>query len=408
MLLDDSFRDALSAINQDKKQTALGTDFVQQYADAMEASTGVVSAFAGKLTSLELQQADITQEIQRSRQQIEKEKLERERSAALYDIKRDRLIEHVRSNILHYCRAVWSREDPDQRALRYQKRGLTVPTAWEFLSGSAVIDIETLRADPILILTGEFQPVAGSERPIEDVINPAGPIGYYGNYAVFYAQPDLRFGMEQVQGGGGASLFDVLDLIRQPYIDSGDPPGFLDPARAYIEATEPLPDPIPPGTRAEMTDLLPELRAELAKRGVTTEELVQVDALFTSERYYEYLFRKEFTRQLVLDTNNLIIDIEVGTGSTLEAFKRLHRYVDVQKATQERDKLQLENSRLQARLDAEPKLLEDPDIEKMTIVKGCACCHHHDHHPPGHAFGHDLVEGSGRDEDGREDDGEDS
>ncbi len=529
VLLDDSFRDALSAINQDRKQEEMDTGFYQKYENAMDITGGVLNAFAGKLTTLQLDQADPTQEIQRSFQQIEKEKLERTRSGKLYDLKKDRLLKHIRRNILHYCRAVWSQEDPDQRTLRYKKRDLTVPTQWEFVSATGSIPLALLQADPgagslvaaadpdlglalssfgnnelhedvtgptagafdpgetvyldldgdntvslgdtrlanavtkgfadgsgvaagdpdlglalvsfapnelhedvtgptagafdpgetvyldadgdntvsqgdarlanavtqgfTLLVDGEFQSDPLSERPVADVINPAGPIGYHGNYAVFYAQPDMRL--------RGANVFDVLDLVRQPYIDSGDPPGFLDPARDYIEATRAVPAPIPPGTRDEMIEFVPDLRADYVdalkkaedadppiSREDAHDQFIAEDERFTDERYWDYLFRKEFTRQLVVDTNNLVIDIEVGTGSTLEAFKRLHRFVDVRKAVQERDKLELENERLQARLAAQQ--LEDPDIENMTVIK-CGCgikaCLGHIH---GHCHGHDL------------------
>ena len=96
------------------------------------------------------------------------------------------------------------------------------------------------------------------------------------------------------------------------------------------------------------------------------EQFFADDANFTDAHYFEFLFRRQFIRQLVLDTNNVMVDIEAGTGSTLEGFKRLHRLVDVMKAVEERNKATLENARLEHRLDAGQ--LDDPDIENMTVV----------------------------------------
>lgn len=394
VLLDDSFRDALSAISQDLKQDLIDTNLMGHFDSAMvniTGNTGILKDFATHTTTLSLQQADLTQEIQRSVQQVYKEKEEKRRSRELYDVKVNRLVEHVRKNILHYCRAVWSQEDSDQRMLRYKKLGITVPTVWEFVIGGAPVNLADVLADPTLLLDGEFQPVPGSDRPIADVINPAGPIAYHGNYAVFYAEPDLRL--------RDANIFDVLDLVREPYIDNGDPPGFLDPARAFIEAENAgnVPDPIPDGTKEDMLRLVPELRAQYEAisedaadaNGVSEREnFFQNNANFTQEYYFDYLFRRQFTRQLVVDTNNLVVDIEVGSGSTLEGFKRLHRYVDVQKAVEERDKLELENERRQERLDADE--LSDPDIENMTVITGeVKGCLQHDHFvPPGHSHHH--------------------
>jgi hypothetical protein len=218
---------------------------------------------------------------------------------------------------------------------------------------------------------------------------------YHGNYAIFYAEPDLRL--------VNANMFDVLELIRQPYIDDSDPPGFLDPARAYIEARHAgnVPNPIPDGTKEEMLRLVPDLRARFEAipedavdgAGITLRQIFfDNNANFSDEYYFDYLFRLQFTRQLVVDTNNLVVDIEVGTGSTLEGFKRMHRCIDVQKTNSEREQLDLESERYKARLDANK--LCDPDIENMTVIKGnipgIAVVHDNDHH---HGHGHDHHHG---------------
>jgi hypothetical protein len=406
VLLDDSFRDALSAINQDLAQPTFDEPLALSFKTALDNITlagGTLDKIAIHADSLKVQQADFSQEIQRSVQQVYKERDERSRSANLLEQKRLRLLEHVRRNILHYCRAVWAQEDADQRQLRYQKSGLSIPTVWEFVdSTDTLIDFATLAADPALVFDGQFTPVAESERPIADVINPAGPIGYHGNYAVYYARPDLRL--------IDANIFEALDIMRQPYLDDGDPPTFLDPARAYIESTAGLPArPFSDALKRDMIRLLPELRAEYEGRSDVgapspRETFFTTDANFTNDHYYDYLFRREFTRQLVLDTNNLIVDIEVGTGSTLEGFKRLHRYVDVLKAVEERNQGALESSRFEQRLTAGK--LSDPEIENMTVVTGEVCCCTGEGHKNGKGDGDDDHDDDNHDDD-KDDNGKD-
>ena len=113
--------------------------------------------------------------------------------------------------------------------------------------------------------------------------------------------------------------------------------------------------------RSEMVSYVPELRLQARAGRLDASDLAPFKT-----RYAEYLFRKEMTRRFLVDSNNLLIDIEPGTGSALEPFKLAHRSVDVGKALAERDRLQLENERRRALLAQER--LGDPDIERVTIV----------------------------------------
>jgi hypothetical protein len=63
------------------------------------------------------------------------------------------------------------------------------------------------------------------------------------------------------------------------------------------------------------------------------------------EGYHLYLLSKEHTRRFLLETNNLMIDIEVGQTPALEEFKRLHRAVDVLRELEEAARRSLENTR---------------------------------------------------------------
>ena len=76
--------------------------------------------------------------------------------------------------------------------------------------------------------------------------------------------------------------------------------------------------------------------------------------------------RKEITRAVLLDTNNLVIDILPGKGTVLERFKLVHRAVDVLKAMEEKEHIHLENRRRKKLVDSGK--LVDPYIGKVTVV----------------------------------------
>jgi hypothetical protein len=82
--------------------------------------------------------------------------------------------------------------------------------------------------------------------------------------------------------------------------------------------------------------------------------------------YHTYLLRRDSTKRFVLDTNNVVLNLEVGDTPALEEFKRLHRYLDVLTAAEERIKRKLENERRQKRLNADD--YGDPDIEKVVVM----------------------------------------
>src|SRR5690606_11748050 len=70
---------------------------------------------------------DIYAEPQRQYDQYRKNEEARRRDNKIRRTRRQRLLNHIRDNILHYCRAIWAREDAEQRMFRYKKEGRTVP-----------------------------------------------------------------------------------------------------------------------------------------------------------------------------------------------------------------------------------------------------------------------------------------
>jgi hypothetical protein len=372
--------------------------------------------------------------------------LERRRGIDLNKARRGlrgaRLLRHIRENILHYMRAIWSAEDADQRLRRYSR--LQVASRWTFVPTSPPDP-----AHPELEIAGEFIPdlSPASMRQLTDVINPAGPVGYTGNYAVYQIKSDpnlldlnqaltllrsnyVRFDV-RVDGPGGAP--DVLQAVavRPRYrdttytlvraaagwtatedrsgiavvVDEGDGgrsvevDGLLirfdavpitgttfsirllasdeleDPELRLLRILRPLPSAadaqafFSPAMLAELASFLPEV-AVLYPPDVSAgwQALDTVAQAAVLSGYHRYLLFKEHTRRFLLETNNLLLDLEVGETPGLELFKRLHRVIDVLKEAEEVARRILENARRDTRLATGD--YADPDIENVTVIGG--------------------------------------
>lgn len=79
------------------------------------------------------------------------------------------------------------------------------------------------------------------------------------------------------------------------------------------------------------------------------------------EHYHEYLLRKKYHRFLVVDTQNIVLNLHVGSGSALENYKRIARYYDILKdiTEVERRKLLLDNG-----------IYSEPDPDTYIQVNG--------------------------------------
>lgn len=106
-----------------------------------------------------------------------------------------RLQWHIYDHILHYMRAIWSSEDPQQRLLRYAR--ISAPTRWAFVGSYSSEGV----------YVGTWRPELESTAKLSDLINPAGPIGFAGNYAVFYLKQDGRY----------PEIDDAVNYLRLPY-----------------------------------------------------------------------------------------------------------------------------------------------------------------------------------------------
>ncbi|MFK4145057.1 hypothetical protein [Streptomyces sp. NPDC004065] len=433
VLLDPRLGEDLAEIALHPEASDLPDDrgAAQSAAEKAYETLGSFSAFPGYLP-----------DVVGSSQEALKERLERQHEIAEARRRRkhkvDRLVQHVRANILHYMRAVWEAEDADQRLRRYA--AVAVPTRWTFVPAGATDPLA-----PLGEVTGQFVPDLSPEslRPLNELVNPAGPIGFTANCAVF----QLRAGPALVD------LNDALTLLRSAYVrfavsvtvasgdlevrkavayeprhesaqydlthdgtawravDSGSgatvpvaapvahaadvqgirlwlsrAPAAGDRLTVAVAVTDELEDPelralgmsrlLPPDATAgdffspallaDMASYLPEVAAVAGTEGTRWADLDDEERAVVRREYHRYLLVRDHTRRFVLDTNNVVVDIDVGRTPVLEEFKRLHRAIDVLKELQESVRRRLENSRRQERLAGND--LSDPDIDSFVVV----------------------------------------
>jgi hypothetical protein len=331
---------------------------------------------------------DIYSEPQRIYERYLKDNASRTRANYLRDIRRARLVRHIRDNILYYCRAIWAEEDADQRLLRYAKENRRVPLVWEGPTGN-LLDAPTI-----------FIPYYSGR--VVDWIDPMGPVGFHANCSVYSLRPvsqdeaDLLISdKEQREANENdnsylVSIIDLLSVMAAPYLDSSGM--LLDPAlrlfrdpndqrNAYVRdpnlLTRPSDDLV-----GDIVSYLPRLQGDPAGPSVISDrqgrpirdprDLGPVPKLLlhpiSTDDFGEYLYRKNGTRRFLVDTNSPLVDILPGTGSALEPYKRLHRFADALSAYEELISARLKNLRRGALLNEKGEF--DPDIAKVVIVGG--------------------------------------
>jgi hypothetical protein len=347
VLLDDSFRETLNSISQGIKPARPSKDSVTEAKAIVESTLGHLGTISGTSSSLSLANIDIVQEAQKGLKEATKE-YEHNMEVYVRDIEKyNRFYNHIRKNILYYCRAIWASEDIQQRLLRYRSMNIFVPTEWEFIDDEGnIADLQSLLDSEDSDIDGNFRGIPESEVNIADIITPEGPVGFHGNYAIHYLKSEYHI----------PEFFPILHILKTPYLyfDDDHPNGILmDPLLKHYtdEFGATSASDISEDTKEDMVDYIPELRLlyeEVSEDYDSLSEFVNeplIQDLF-EKHYPEYLFRLDLTRRFVLDTNNLVIDIIPGTGSAIEEYKLEHRRIDMLKAAEEKEKLVLENKRM--------------------------------------------------------------
>jgi len=355
VLKDESYRQTLNELIQDvdEDQRVVGEEnfgamLGTAYTKFASFQPNTVAGGASGLTV-----PDIYAEPQRLYKEHLQEVASRNRTNNLRNIKRNRFYEHIRDNILHYCQAIWSHEDSEQRILRYKKENRRVPIEWTLPT--------VIGAVP-----------TGKDAALWELIDPTGPVGYVGNYAVFGLLPLPESDVPAGYFFEIISLNELMKIKREDYVDGKGK--LLDPALAsYVKEAErdhhddyslkKLSD-------SEVRDFLsylPHLWNKLiGKTGELRRDHGYLKYKITTDEWGEYLYRKNGTRRFLVDSNNLYLNIRASSGAALEPFKRAHRYIDVLKEYENLIALRMKNERRETHMQQTD--VYDPDIEKVIIV----------------------------------------
>ena len=373
VLKDESFRGALNDLINNPTREKSPSDH-NMYRDIAEAASKSFATFATKSDQTSngtylhsgLNIPDIFSNAIRSYQAENRHLENRSQEEKVKEIARKRLYSHTRDNILYYCRAVWSSEDPDQRLLRYKKDNRRIPLSWS-------LPLEDGEIIPSAI---SFSAIPeGVDAPVWEVIDSSGPVGYMGNYAVFSAKATPETEITSEEDKSIVSLNGLSAALRHPYLDPDPekPDTLLDPALNYFKGIASAKDKLDDETVIDLVSHLPRRRGKLliikADEGKITvdrnNDLTLKNPVSKNE-WAEYLYRKNNTRRFLVNSNNLYLSIRTDDGSTFEPFKRAHRIIDVENALQDLKAARLKNLRRE-NLIGDGKAF-DPDITKVVVV----------------------------------------
>lgn len=196
-LLDSSFAPILAAIRKEPANlTYAPTNVFSNAAQAgIDAANNYKSFTGGYMPDL----------LASGSQSFERD-YERRNNLAMDQARRtyqsEALLTHIRRNILHYMRAIWASEDYDQRMQRFSR--MRVPTTWIFVPRTPVPGVTS---DLPLQVEGVFMPDSTNARPLTEVLDPIGPIGFLFNCAIYRLRNDPKL----------INLHQALAYLRAAY-----------------------------------------------------------------------------------------------------------------------------------------------------------------------------------------------
>jgi hypothetical protein len=256
----------------------------------------------------------------------------------------ERLLLHIKSNIIYYMQAIWSMEPPDQRYMRLLN--VKVP---QFEITQMDCDI---KQKPELDLFEDFRNNAPEvqeklhkawlrptieqspeDKSLVEIADLDTALGFKGNYMVF---PMKRHNA-------------ITEIMAMPYVDASF--GAMDPDQLSNISLE------------DFSHYVCCLRKELSE----SEFKEKIDTL---KHWLEMLLTDPLRNgdEIIVPTNSLYIEMMVSANSLLEDFKLQHREWDVYKVQEEVQMQALENLRMAKRILTGQ--LEDPKIDKKIVVEG--------------------------------------
>lgn len=267
---------------------------------------------------------------------------------AMADQKLLQLRLHVRGNLFHYLHQIWKQRDPDD--LFFSLHDLEVP----FLQPSlGECRLRAPRPDeqdadvPGVVIGGSPymvdifpaskvpDPAKLPKKRLAEIADVDRPLGFKGNFVIF----PLKV---------GSLLTDFMTV------------GFLD---GYYGVRDPAMD-----ASYSAGDLMEYARTvwhdDLVALSEEEREKLTTLVLDAGMRNPGY------ETEVVLPTGKVWVEALKGGQALLEPFKQAHRGLDVLKVEEEVRRERIENLRRIQRIGLEKALLDDPDIEKTTIVRG--------------------------------------
>lgn len=250
----------------------------------------------------------------------------------------DRLILHVKENILHYMQAIWAAEHADQRYLRLYDMEIQWPGDVEV----AISEVPGKAARPGALgkllnrsdrprWRGKLNPPSFSEtKLLHQIADLDSLLGFRGNLAIF-------------------------PLAKSNALTTYLAQDFLDSALALRDPDDS--DDIP--TASEAVKIA---KCALEKSGESERERI-------GEWLMEALrLAHSVCREVIVPTGELFIEALPGAHPLLEDFKLRHRAFDAAKAATEVRTAQMELIRRAMRL--ERGNTDDPDIDKLVRIEG--------------------------------------
>lgn len=261
-----------------------------------------------------------------------------------------RVLIHIKENILHYMQAIWSYEPPDQRFFRLFNTEVPIiegelkykikvakysnsfldPIGADWNNGVSINEptktSHEIEVTPKLEIETEYTTLT----QVADVDN---LLGFKGNYMMFPLKKSNK----------------LIDHLMIPFKDSIT--GLHDPHLLSEWSIEDF---------AKYVCCLKENLSE-------TDFNDLVDSL--RERYQKLASDpSKHGEEIIVPTGSLFIEALPGTHPILEDFKLAHRAIDVKKAQAEVREMELGNIRLAARLLNDER--DDPDVDKKIVVEG--------------------------------------
>lgn len=286
----------------------------------------------------------------------------------------ERLLEHLRDNILYYMKAIWSHESPDQRYLRlfghevpfwgYPDDDTDIMVRVRSLSGT-INDV--LPGDAFEVILPPPDPNEAKTRKLVEIADIETLLGFKGNYMIFplriqsyataYMAQDFVGGVfdttaKEDRDLSSASIEDMLNADRQTV-----------PIGQAMHTYAVDPDANASFSMQSWSDALAHFEATGGSR-IPKEIEVKLNDLLAAG----LLSPESAPQRIIVPSDCLYIEALPGKHPILEDFKLRHRMLDVQKVLAEHKSMELENIRAEARLRRLE--LSDKDIDQIIRIEG--------------------------------------